>query len=256
MARVRLCFHAELNDFLPAAERGRGRAVQADDGAPLRHLIEACGVPHTEVAMARREGEQVGLQTPVSDDDRIDVWPFFAALAQCPELRERDPLAGARRFLADAHLGRLARHLRMLGFDTRWDHDDVGDARLAELAATDGRILLSSDRRLLMRRQVGRGCFVRGGSTWEQLEALTRRLDLCAELQPFTRCTLCNARLAAVALDQVRAQIPPRVRELTEHYWRCDACGRIYWRGTHWRDMRTRIRRLCPGTSIEGDAKA
>jgi uncharacterized protein with PIN domain len=241
-----------LNDFLPAERRGRDCPLSADADAPLRHLIECCGVPHTEVALVLRDNESLDLETPVAEGDRLDVYSPLDARRLRADFRTSVPSVDRPRFVADTHLGRLARQLRMLGFDTLWEHIDVGDERLAERAATEGRILLSSDRRLLMRRNVKRGCFIRSGPVWEQLVYLNQRLDLCGTLRPFSRCMRCNARVLPVPFEEVRQQVPPRVRELTDRYWRCGGCAQLYWRGTHWRDMRTRVKVLCPEFVLDG----
>lgn len=244
MAHATLRFYAELNDFLPAARRQRAFEVEFAAPAPVRHLVENCGVPHTEIELVLRDGVSLDLEAPVHAGDRLAVYPMFEAFDVRPELRLRARPLRVPRFVADAHLGRLARQLRMLGFDTLWAND-LGDQRLAELAATQQRILLSSDRRLLMRRNVTHGCFIRRGPTLRQLAYLLERLQLCAEIRPFTRCMACNAPVTAVALAEVRDRVPPRVRERADGYWRCTGCGRVYWQGTHWAAMQARIRALC-----------
>ena len=153
------------------------------------------------------------------------------------------------RFLADAHLGALARRLRMLGFDTIW-HNDLGDGPLARLAVVEHRILLTRDRRLLMRQEVTHGCYLRSGSSRTQLDELVRRLDLCAEIAPFTRCMACNGSLVAVDPAAVQSAVPPAVYRRHQEYWRCQGCGRLYWKGTHWEAMRREIEGICPSAPI------
>ncbi len=244
MARATLRFYAELNDFLPAMRRQRDCELQFEAPAPVRHLVECCGVPHTEIELVLRDGESLDLETPVADGDRLALYPMFEAFDVRPALRLRPRPLRRLRFVADAHLGRLARQLRMLGFDTLWANDP-GDARLAELSAVEHRILLSCDRRLLMRRTVSHGCFIRPGPTGEQLAYLVERLQLCAELRPFSRCMRCNATVSPVSLAAVRAAVPRGVLQSTDRFWRCDGCGRLYWQGSHWQAMRARIDRLC-----------
>lgn len=245
MSTAHLRFYAELNDFLPSARRQRDWPLSFPEPAPVRHLIELCGVPHTEVDLVLRNGESVGLEATVADGDRLAVYPVFEAFDIRPLLRLRAQPLRRPRFLADAHLGALARHLRMLGFDTVW-LNDIGDAALAQLAADEQRILLSRDRALLMRQTVTHGCFVRPGTTNAQLTDLVDRLQLCKELAPFTRCMRCNAPLFPVAPAEVRALVPPAVSRRHSEFWRCKDCAGIYWKGSHWQAMRQRVAQICP----------
>jgi len=239
-----LRFYEELNDLLPPAQRKRDIALPFDPPAPVRHLIETCGVPHTEVELILRNGVSVGLEQPVADGDRIAVYPMFEALDVTPLLRLREHPLRELRFLADAHLGKLARLLRMLGFDVLF-RNDWDDRELAEITAIQRRILLTRDRDLLMRRQVSHGCYLRAGAPLEQLRQLIGRLDLCRAIHPFSRCMECNGRLGPVPLDGVAPFLPERVREGQRLFWRCDGCGRVYWRGSHYRHMSERVAELC-----------
>jgi len=148
-------------------------------------------------------------------------------------------------FLADAHLGALARQLRLLGFDTLW-LNDLGDAGLVTLARREGRILLTRDRRLLMGPKVTQGCFIDPITPREQLAYLLARLQLCPEITPFTRCSLCNGRLEERLPMEVRSLVPPRVLASQEAFWQCQGCQQLYWQGSHWQAMCRRIQALCP----------
>jgi uncharacterized protein with PIN domain len=238
-------FYAELNDFLPSDRRFRDWTLTFTPPAPARHLIETCGVPHTEVELIIRRGASLGLEEPVAPGDRLAVYPMFEAFDVRPLLRLRARPLRRPRFVADAHLGALARRLRMLGFDTVW-LNDLGDAALARLAADEHRILLTRDRQLLMRQTVTHGCYLRPGCTRAQLDYLIQRLDLCPEIAPFTRCTLCNAALSAVDAAELGAEVPPSVRHRHTDYWRCQGCRRLYWKGTHWQAMRRQVESICP----------
>ena len=248
MSQATLRFYAELNDFLPPARRQRDWRMSFDAPAPVRHLIEICGVPHTEIELIMRDGESIDLETRVGDGERIAVYPMFEAFDVRSVLRVRPNALREIRFLADAHLGALARRLRMMGFDTLW-HNDLGDVELAAVAGREHRILLSRDRQLLMRRAVTHGCYLRPGSTRSQLAYLVERLQLCAEIRPFSRCIACNSSLVAVAPSAVRDRVPPAVRRSLHDYWLCEGCGRVYWKGSHWQAMRRQIAEICPGAA-------
>jgi uncharacterized protein with PIN domain len=244
MAVATLRFYEELNDFLPHALRKRDIPLRFEPPAPVRHLVETVGVPHTEIELVLRNGESVDLEARVGDGDRLAVYPVFESFDVAPLLRLRAAPLREPRFAADAHLGRLARDLRLLGFDTVFAND-VGDDALARRAAAEQRILLTRDRQLLMRREVTRGCYLRAARPEEQLAYLVRRLQLCGLIRPFSRCTACNTPVEAVPAAVVEPQLPPSVRRRHERFWRCAGCGRIYWQGSHWRAMAGRVARLC-----------
>ena len=230
-------FYEELNDFLPAQRRKRDIEQTFEPPVPVRHLIENLGVPHTEVELILINGRSVGLDEPLRDGDRVSVYPMFEALDVAPLLRIRPHPLRDPRFIADAHLGKLAHYLRLLGFDTLFSND-AGDDRLAALAAMDNRVLLTRDRALLMHRRVHHGCYIRSLDPRQQLLQVLRRLDLIDGIRPFTRCMECNGLLHSVDKSQVESDLPRGVRRHYNAFWRCDGCKRLYWQGHHYQAMR------------------
>lgn len=189
-------------------------------------MIEALGVPHTEVGRVLENGEPSPLGRLLRDGDSVEVHPP----AQPANIQ------GEPRFIADAHLGGLARLLRMAGFDTLYDNN-YEDGEIAATAAAEQRIVLTRDLGLLMRREVGRGCYVRALKPEQQLREMMRRLDLAASARPFSLCLSCNAPLRPVAKAQVEDSLPPSVRAAHDDFLTCDVCRGVFWRGSHWRRM-------------------
>jgi hypothetical protein len=200
-------------------------------------MIEALGVPHTEVELILVNGESVDFSRQLADGDRVAVYPRLEALDVTPLLRVRDTPLRNPRFVADAHLGGLARMLRMLGFDTLYDNHFLDDAIVA-IGEQDGRIVLTRDRELLKRRAVTHGCYVHALKSEQQLREIVERLDLARSAKPFTLCLHCNVPLHPVDKVHVLDRLPPKVREHYERFSTCDNCGRVYWEGSHWRHMR------------------
>ena len=230
-------FYDELNDFLAPARRRQEFTVPCAQAATTKHMIEALGVPHTEVELILVNDESAGFDRRLQDGDRVAVYPRFEALDVMPLLRLRDAPSREMRFVADAHLGGLAHMLRMLGFDTLYDnhfHDDT----IVAICEQDGRIVLTRDRELLKRRAVARGCYVHALKSEGQLREIVERLDLARSARPFTLCLHCNAPLRPVDKASVLDRLPPRVREHYDRFSTCDVSGRVYWEGSHWRNMR------------------
>src|SRR5262245_42550880 len=199
-------------------------------------IVAAC-FPLTEVDFVIVTGESVDFTYRVHDGDRIAVYPVFEALDIGPITIVRPEPLREPRFFADAHLGRLARHLRLLGFDTAYERD-CDDAHLAATAAAEGRIVLTRDGGLLKRNVVTHGLFVRAKQPRAQLHEVVRRLQLASRLNPFTRCLVCNEPLTGVSKEQVAAQVPERAWHSHEQFMRCGRCGRVYWPGTHYERLR------------------
>lgn len=230
-------FYEELNDYLPRAMRKRDIERPLGEGQTVKHMIEALGVPHTEIDLILVNGQSVDFTYRPKPGDRVSVYPVFESLpiqgvTRLHERPLRDP-----RFLCDVHLWKLARRLRLLGFDTAFDLN-ADDAALAAQAMREERILLTCDRGLLMRRTVDRGIHVKHAAVDVQLRQILGRLDLYGECRPFTRCTMCNGMLEEISRDSgefeaVRGHIPPGVLEWCREYYRCLGCGKAYWPGAH-----------------------
>ncbi|MCP5113896.1 MAG: Mut7-C ubiquitin/RNAse domain-containing protein [bacterium] len=234
-SRVR--FYAELNDFLPPKERYRFVDRRFWTPRSVKDLIESCGVPHTEVDLVLVNGESVDFSRSVTDGDRVSVYPVFEAIDITPVLKLRPETLRQSRFVVDTHLGKLARYLRMLGFDTLYSAT-AADAELAETSRSEHRILLTRDRGLLMRGLITHGYCVREIGARGQLTEVVMRFDLAGSARPFTRCMKCNGEFVAVDKRSVAAQLPPRVREQHEEIQSCLSCGRLYWEGSHHHRMR------------------
>jgi uncharacterized protein len=202
----------------PRDRAARERRLGYDPDATVGHVVQAAGVPLTEVGELRLDGVPVAPQ----------VRPGAGSLVEVAAVPRPQPVPPGG-FLLDVGLGALARRLRLLGLDAAWSND-ADDADLAERAATEDRSLLTQDRGLLRRRGV-RGALVRGSRPDDQLADVLDRF--APELAPLTRCTACGAHLEPVPKAEVADLLPPGTRRTFDEFARCPACGRVYWRGAH-----------------------
>jgi uncharacterized protein with PIN domain len=142
------------------------------------------------------------------------------------------------KLLADAMLGRLAKWLRVLGYDTAY-LPQLEDHELVRLARAEDRILLTRDRELTRRKGV-RSLFIESDRFEEQLGQLLRDLDLdCTNQKP--RCARCNAALLPITRKEASARVPRYVWHRHSDFTLCPHCDKVYWKGTHWQRMRERI---------------
>jgi uncharacterized protein with PIN domain len=243
MAWVSLRFYEELNDFLPVEQRKRAIDYPLRPDQSVKHLIENLGVPHTEVEIILVNGQSVDFAYRPRDGDRISVYPMFERLDVTPLLRLRPKPLRNTRFIADAHLCGLAKYLRLFGYDSLF-FNDIGDDRLVEISLAERRILLTRDRALLMQREISHGCFIHALEPKVQISELFHRLDLFRGARPFTRCMACNGRLGIIEQQQVVSLVPKRVSELYTEFWRCSDCAKIYWKGSHYRQLAMFVRQV------------
>jgi uncharacterized protein with PIN domain len=225
-------FYAGLRRLLPPRLRsGRVRHVVTGPRS-IKDVIESYGVPHTEVDVLIVDGESVDFGYRPAGGEHIAVYPVFESFDVRPLIRLRPAPLRQTRFVADGHLGTLARRLRLLGFDCLFTADPL-DEELVRISVGEGRILLTRDRFLLRRRAVTRGYCVRSDVPMEQLREVVLRFQLSGSIEPFTRCVACNGVLTAVEKSEVGHRPPPKTREHYDEFCTCPDCGRDYWRGAH-----------------------
>jgi len=231
MNTAEFSFATELDGFLPYRQRGKVIRLDFEAHQTVKHLIEALGVPHVEVGEVLANGVPVEAGYRPKNGDSIRVRP---APPGCPV----EP-----RFLLDNHLGRLAAYLRMLGFDSLYQND-YQDDQMAAILVHETRILLSRDRRLLMRKAIRYGYCLRSLEPEEQLEEVVRRFDLAGRITPFRRCLRCNGILEPVGKKIVLARLQPLTKKYYQEFVICHACDHVYWKGSHYGRMEAMISRL------------
>ncbi len=147
------------------------------------------------------------------------------------------------RFAADRMLGKLAKWLRFLGYDTTYSNDLSEDEYLAQV--NEGRILLTRNTRLKRKVPQGKLVFIRDNDPKVQLQELIGRLHLRPEPKRFfTRCALCNEVLEPTEGADVHGKVPDYIWTAHERFSRCEGCGKLYWEGSHLERNRKEIMRL------------
>jgi uncharacterized protein with PIN domain len=218
---IRITVRAELHLFVPVAQRGERAALRTDGVSTLGHVVEALGVPLTEVGGLLVDGRPAPAAHVPDEGESVVVLPVTRPQA----------VVGPLRLLLDIHLGTLTRRLRLLGLDAAYENPDMGDAALAARSAAERRVMLSRDRGLLRRRELFAGAYVYSHQPAEQLdEVLTR---FAPRLAPWTRCTACNGLLHEADREALREQVPDGTVRTYDTFVQCADCGQAYWRGAH-----------------------
>ncbi len=217
-------FIAELNDFLPRALKNTTIALEFAPHQSLKHLIESLGVPHTEFGRVLVDGQATEASRRMKEGAQVTVYPADA------------PLMGEPCFLLDNHLGQLATYLRILGFDSLY-RNDYQDEELAQVAEREGRVLLTRDRRLLMRNQIRLGYCIHKTDPRLQAVEVLKRFGLQGQVRPFQRCLRCNHPLQPVSKQDILERLEPLTKLYYDEFHICPSCNQIYWKGSHYGHM-------------------
>ena len=238
---VTLRFHGDLTFFLSRRHAGGEVVRRLGEKTAVKDVVESCGVPHPEVDLILCDGVPGGFGFHLVKDAVVDVYPVSAPQDFHPT--ERLQRRHLTRFVADGHLGKLARDLRLLGFDTAYGINPE-DAALVRIAVEEDRALLTRDRRLLMHSVIRDGYTPRSHIPEEQTVEVIRRFGLAADIRPYTRCLRCNGLLERVRKEAIIAQLEPLTRIHYEEFRRCVECAHVYWSGSHFAKLDARIQRL------------
>jgi len=225
-------FYEELNDFLPFSKQKILYSIYFRDNPSIKAIIESEGIPHTEVDLVLINGHSVTFQEKVNDNDHISVYPKFELfdISSINVIRLK-PLRETK-FVLDVHLGKLTRYLRMLGFDSIYDNGFT-DVELLRVSMQENRTLLTRNRKLLMRKTVERGYWIRNDKIFDQVFEVFQRFDLTNTIKWFSICTICNGNLHVVEEEIVRKQFPEFKFYPNTFFYQCDQCNHTYWNGSH-----------------------
>jgi len=243
MHKVYLRFYEELNDFLPEEKRKKRFTHHYIDRTSVKDLIESIGIPHTEVDLILIDGKSVDFNYLINDGDDISVYPVFESLdiSDVQHLRQK-PLREPK-FICDVHLGKLARYLRILGFDAAYENN-LDAEEIIKISLKEKRVILTKDKGILKRNEVTHGYYVRNVKVEEQVKEIIKRFDLHKETKEFTRCLECNSELTKIAKEKIAGILPPKVNQSHQEFCRCPGCGKLYWKGTHHKKMLSFVQRM------------
>jgi len=155
------------------------------------------------------------------------------------------------KFIVDNNVGKLARWLRMMGYDAL-PFNDTNDARMVAIALSEGRVVLTKDTQFMKRGAITKGrvkaILIQDDNPELQIRQIIDNLNLDCQFRPFTVCLECNQPLVEKSKQQVEGLVPPYVFKTQNQYMQCPHCRRIYWRGTHWQRMKEKLSKLGKGS--------
>ena len=234
--KIHIRFYEELNDFIPEVNKKKRFLHHYTDRTSVKDLIESLGVPHTEVDLILINSKSVGFDYIINDGDDISVYPLFEStdISEVQHLRP-EPLRKPK-FVADVHLGRLTRYLRMIGLDVLYKNN-FNDDEIVRISLNDKRTILTKDKGILKRNEVTHGYWLRSTKVEEQAIEVLKRFDLKNQIKEFSRCMECNQLLEAVSKKKIINELPEKVAYQHNEFFRCPSCMKLFWKGTHYHNM-------------------
>lgn len=251
---IRCRFYGALNRFLAPSHRYRTFSYAIKGVPAIKDTLEALGVPHTEIDCIVVNGRAVTFSYQIRGGERILVYPDAGKVRFKKIIRrglKPNPPVNPK-FVLDVHLGKLARHLRLLGFDTLYEKE-MEDAEIVRLGRTERRSLGGTERRslgyrgrrivltrdvaLLKNKSVRHGYFVRATDPKKQIREIVRHFALAGKMRPFRLCLVCNGKIRRVAKSKVESRLPPLTREHYTRFYHCLRCDKIYWQGAHYKQL-------------------
>lgn len=230
-------FYGKLNKFLPDDQQKRPFHHTFKGRQSVKDRIETVGIPHTEVELILANNSPVDFSYLVESGDRLAVYPHFHQLDLPASYRLREPYSRKPEFVADVHLGKLAKYLRRFNFDTIYQND-LEDDEIIKIGVEDERIILTRDHGILMHKQVIYGQFIHYDDPRAQLYEVFNRYDLDKYYNGNkSRCTDCNSRLVEIDKQVIIDRLEPKTKKYFERFKICQECDKIYWEGSHYKRM-------------------
>lgn len=228
--------YAELNDFLPGKRKYTSFIISLKTPAVVSEAVSTLGIPLSEVDLILVNGNPVERSHKLLDGDYISVYPVFETFDISSLKTTQKEVLRKTKFIADAHLGKLTKYLRMLGFDTLY-RNDFGDEEIINLSLDEKRIILTRDKGLLNSKLVTHGYYVRAVNKFKQLTEVVNKFDLISQFKPFTRCMTCNSLLIRRTPEQVKRLVTEDIILHYAEFYYCAVCNKVFWKGSHFKRM-------------------
>jgi len=237
--KATLILKGSLGDFLDLSVKETFVELKFELHPAIKDLIEAKGVPHTAIFKLTVNGQQQSLDYNVKAGDLITALPFESV-----EALEFDSIyTQPTTFIVDVHLAKLAKTLRLLGFNTAFDKN-WDDKDIIRISNQEHRMILTRDIELLKNGDTQFGYWVRSQDPDQQIRELLQRFLLSDQLAPFTRCMKCNGLLAEVPISKVKEKVPPKVKQWCSQFFQCQDCKQVYWKGSHYEKLQQKVDEL------------
>ena len=241
MEAIFLHFDRGFDFFLSSVHGDKTIRLAPNRRASIKDIIESFGVPHTEVGKILVNGVEVDFSNIPRNSEIITICSISTPFDITRKTRLRPHPFDTIRFVADVNVGKLAKLLLMLGFDTEYSNG-FSDDTVAEIAFRNKRVVLTRDTSLLKRKKVTFAKRIRQERPESQLKEVLEYFGL--DKGPFeflSRCTTCNKKLQPIKKQTIVHRLEPKTRKYYDTFKICPGCCRIFWQGSHYEDMKNRF---------------
>ena len=225
---AQLRFYEELNKYLPPEKRKIRFAYYFSGNPTVKEIIETLGVPSGEIDLILVNGKSVNFFYHVKNNDKVSVYPVFESFDISTVSRLRIQPLRETKFILDAHLGKLAKYLRLLGFDTLYQNDYSLSA-IIEMVKKDKRIIVTRKKTILQKKIITHGYRIKAVDPEKQIVEVITKFDLFSKMKPFTICLECNEKIAPIEKNKIADRLPSVISGYFTEFYICPNCKRIYW---------------------------
>ena len=243
MPQLKIIFPEEFNCFKRRKNKGQEIIYPLERKSSIKHIIESLGVPHTEIGKIVVEDKEIDFNYIPANSQKITVLPIIPPFdVTRPSVLRPEPLQKMG-FVVDVNVGKLALLLRMLGLDTEYSPKFL-DKDILSFCKKEKRIVLSKDTGLLECKQIIFGRHIRSVYPDDQLSEVLDFFGIKGPFKFFTRCLRCNNKLSLVNKKDIMHRLEPKTKKYFNRFKICSQCNRIYWRGSHYEKMKTRLLKM------------
>ncbi|GAB6094814.1 Mut7-C RNAse domain-containing protein [Desulfatiferula olefinivorans] len=225
-------FHPAFDPFLKRRKKSRTVVYRLERKTTVCDIIEAIGIPHTEIGGIRHTGKLLDFGFIPTSFLHLVIEPLTPPVDVLKPGPLRPVPLPDLRFTVDENVARLAPFLRMVGLDAAFI-PGANDDELARITRDEHRILLSKDIELFKRRMIVFGRYIRALRPLDQLREVLDFFALPRPLCPFSRCLICNAPLVPVKKETILDRLEPKTKRYYHEFKQCADCGNIVWKGSH-----------------------
>ncbi|QCK16730.1 Mut7-C RNAse domain-containing protein [Mangrovivirga cuniculi] len=225
-------FYSILNDFLNNDQKQQRFKETFKTPVTVRECIMAFRIPVFEIGKIFINENPASLKTELNENDRCSIYPHLRTIPS-------NNIAHDYNFILDAHLGKLARYLRMLGFDTLY-HNNFQDEEIRKIAEEEQRIVLTRDK-IIKSTPDPSYYYIRATEKHQQLKEVVKFWGLSSQIKPFTRCMTCNSKLIKIQKKEVLHKIDDDIADHFNEFYICKKCDKVFWKGSHFKRMEKQI---------------
>lgn len=243
---VRFIIHGKLKSFLAKSAVKKPIDLVWEEHRSLKDWIESLQIPHTEIGRISVNSKNASLNERLQNKDIVEVFEIEGPYDPRKISQQQEKLLPEIKFIADVHLGKLVRYLRILGlncsYEAPWD-----DNILAEKSFKEKRIMLSRDVGLLQRKCISHGQFLYSDDPVEQAKEILQRYEIYDQCKAMSRCVSCNSYMHPVAKHKIEHLIEEGTKNTYDQFFQCESCSKVYWHGAHVKNILKTLKEIAGG---------